>query len=257
MAVAITSAELPRLQPGIFLNDRLIDFDLALSMCSFHKAEFKVQVFSSFFYGQLKAKGPENLEKWAGDEDIFKMDYLVIPINEHLHWYLAIVCHPERILDLEGHSSEQDLEEAEQDHLEISPCTILILDSLGLKTRGTAASRIKTYLIREAQLRRSTTISSLVIVKYPQVPLQTNLTDCGLFVGEYFERFIQSPDSFEEKALLGKSDDLFTALEASGRRSYLAASIKALAEQYQVCNPINSGPIDSSGSSDLEEISHL
>lgn len=31
---------------------------------------------------------------WTKNVDIFDMDFVIIPINENAHWYLAIICYP-------------------------------------------------------------------------------------------------------------------------------------------------------------------
>ncbi len=79
-----------------------------------------VHVFNSFFYKKLStAKGKpgtaataadtgeshivpwagyDSVKKWTSKIDIFKKRFIVIPINEHLHWYMAIICNPMQVL---------------------------------------------------------------------------------------------------------------------------------------------------------------
>lgn len=42
----------------------------------------------------LKEKRHSRVKSWTKKVDIFEKDYLVIPINERAHWFLAIVCFP-------------------------------------------------------------------------------------------------------------------------------------------------------------------
>lgn len=35
-----------------------------------------------------------HVENWTKNVNIFEKDYLIIPINEKSHWFLAIICFP-------------------------------------------------------------------------------------------------------------------------------------------------------------------
>ncbi|KAJ6525275.1 hypothetical protein DFH09DRAFT_996177 [Mycena vulgaris] len=105
-AVNITNADLTRLAPGEFLNDTLIEFGLKLWLQQLEKDDpelvKQIHVFSSFFYKKLNKEnaleGYESVRKWTSKFDLFDKKYIIIPINENLHWYLAIIYHPECIL---------------------------------------------------------------------------------------------------------------------------------------------------------------
>ncbi|KAJ6471198.1 hypothetical protein DFH09DRAFT_1220447 [Mycena vulgaris] len=105
-AVNITNGDLTRLAPGEFLNDTLIEFGLKLWLQQLEKDDpelvKQIHVFSSFFYKKLNKKnaleGYESVRKWTSKFDLFDKKYIIIPINENLHWYLAIIYHPEYIL---------------------------------------------------------------------------------------------------------------------------------------------------------------
>ena len=94
--------DLFKLDEGEFLNDAIVTFYMR-----FLEAEIeskspelakRVYFFSTFFYERLTdAKGKKEInytavQKWTKNVDIFTYDYLVIPINESWHWYLAIIC---------------------------------------------------------------------------------------------------------------------------------------------------------------------
>jgi len=101
-ALNITNGVLKRLAPGEFLNDTLIEFGLKLWLHNLRERDpalaDKVHVFSSFFYKKLKGKSPQDgyqsVRKWTAKFDFFEKDYIIVPINENVHWYLAIICHP-------------------------------------------------------------------------------------------------------------------------------------------------------------------
>ncbi|KAJ7147148.1 hypothetical protein C8R43DRAFT_542989 [Mycena crocata] len=105
-AVNITNGDVTRLAPGEFLNDTLIEFGLKLWLHELEKENpelvKQIHVFSSFFYKKLNKKNPqegyESVRKWTSKFDLFQKKYIIIPINENLHWYLAIIYQPEHIL---------------------------------------------------------------------------------------------------------------------------------------------------------------
>ncbi|RDB17956.1 hypothetical protein Hypma_000947 [Hypsizygus marmoreus] len=105
-AVNITNGDCNRLLPGEFLNDTLIEFGLKLWLGTLEENNpelaKQIHVFSSFFYKKLNKKNPEegyeSVRKWTAKIDIFSKKYIIVPINENLHWYLAIIYHPEHVL---------------------------------------------------------------------------------------------------------------------------------------------------------------
>lgn len=102
----ITNGDVSRLKPGEFLNDTLIEFGLKLWLADLHESNpelaMQVHVFSSFFYKKLSTKIPEDgynsVRKWTSKFDLFQKKYIIVPINENMHWYLAIIYFPEYTL---------------------------------------------------------------------------------------------------------------------------------------------------------------
>ena len=50
--------------------------------------------------GKSPGSGYESVRRWTKNVDIFTKDFLFVPINESLHWSLAVVCWPGKIKDL-------------------------------------------------------------------------------------------------------------------------------------------------------------
>ncbi|KAL5482575.1 hypothetical protein ACEPAI_9169 [Sanghuangporus weigelae] len=109
-AVNITNGDLRRLEPFEFLNDTLIEFGLKLWLNDLRETQPEladsVHVFSSFFFKKLASKsnktpeeGQKSVRKWTAKVDLFKKKFIVVPINENIHWYLAVIYHPEHILE--------------------------------------------------------------------------------------------------------------------------------------------------------------
>lgn len=101
----VNFSDLERLDDDIFLNDSLIDFYL---IYLFEQAKIpanKVYFFNTHFYttltrpvsGEKSAINYAGVARWTAREDIFNYDYIVIPINESAHWYLAIICNVNNI----------------------------------------------------------------------------------------------------------------------------------------------------------------
>lgn len=98
-----------------FLNDAIIEFYIHYFINNLPpKKKDKVHVFSTFFYNHLNSnqanekeesptfpndlsvyeKRHARVKKWTKNVNIFEKDYIIIPLNEDLHWFLAIICFP-------------------------------------------------------------------------------------------------------------------------------------------------------------------
>jgi len=111
-AVTVSVADRERLDGEEFLNDSLVDFYvryLEKEVFPRHSSDraSRAHIFSSFFYKKLlqecsagRPDGPEplvgyeKLRTWTRRVDVFSKDFLIVPINEALHWSLAIICYP-------------------------------------------------------------------------------------------------------------------------------------------------------------------
>ncbi|KAK2591357.1 hypothetical protein QQS21_010956 [Conoideocrella luteorostrata] len=96
----VDSDDIMRLDEGEFLNDNLISFYGRYLQFKLEtekpKLLNKVYFFSTFFFEKLRStKGKINFEgvkSWTAKFDLFSFDYIIVPVNEHAHWYLAIIC---------------------------------------------------------------------------------------------------------------------------------------------------------------------
>lgn len=100
---SVEFSDLERLEENEFLNDNLIGFYLRyleerLAETQPEVAK-KVYFFNTFFFASLtntqrgkRGINYEAVEKWTRSIDIFAFDYVIVPINESAHWYLAIIC---------------------------------------------------------------------------------------------------------------------------------------------------------------------
>lgn len=92
-----------RLRDDEFLNDNLIGFYMRFLQDHLErtnkKAAERVYFFNSYFFDTLlnTPKGERGInysgvEKWTRSVDLFSYDYIVVPINQAAHWYVAIIC---------------------------------------------------------------------------------------------------------------------------------------------------------------------
>lgn len=111
--IAINTEDYLCLGEDQFLNDVIIDFYLKYLTSEILSEEDRnrTHVFSSYFYKRLTSphasasmdsnmpqtaagKRHARVQKWTKNVNIFEKDFIVIPINEHAHWFLAIICYP-------------------------------------------------------------------------------------------------------------------------------------------------------------------
>ena len=92
-----------RLREDIFLNDNLIAFYMRFLQDHLERRNKdvarRVYFFNSYFFATLtnRPRGMREInykgvEKWTRSVDLFSYDYILVPINEHHHWYIAIIC---------------------------------------------------------------------------------------------------------------------------------------------------------------------
>lgn len=98
----INATDIERLDEGQFLNDEIISFyakylHKGLEARNEQVAK-KVYVFSSFFWEKLRSSGYDGVKGWTTKVDVTSFDYIVVPINQSAHWYLAIICNPGALL---------------------------------------------------------------------------------------------------------------------------------------------------------------
>jgi sentrin-specific protease 7 len=114
----VDKQDIERLDEGEFLNDNLIMFYLYWLEQHHPDLANRVYVHNTFFYASLTntAKGNrginyEAVQRWTAKVDLPSYDYIIVPVNEHTHWYVAIICNASRLLEPEAKSPTQSLED--------------------------------------------------------------------------------------------------------------------------------------------------
>ncbi|XGW11799.1 hypothetical protein V3C99_012901 [Haemonchus contortus] len=225
-AITLHFEDLRVLAHGEMLNDNIIEFYLKYIRAKLVEKEQrdKVFVFNTFFYQKLTEKQPSisilnknhrssvgrfewikrnfsKVKSWTKKVDIFNMDYIVLPINDEMHWYLVIIVKPALAVVTQR---TEDVEQArKRGSFRADPDTfIVVLDSLPDPNdvkRKCVLDILRDYLECELADKRGihgevyldrTRIGAL----YPQgVPHQENYVDCGLYLLQFAEAFLTKP----------------------------------------------------------------
>ncbi|KAK9769173.1 hypothetical protein SCAR479_02417 [Seiridium cardinale] len=104
--------DIVRLDEGQFLNDNLIIFGLrwlqhALERENPDIAE-RIYFHNTFFYDKLKPSRSsaginyDSVKGWTSKVDLFTKDFIVVPINEYTHWYVAIIYNAPKLIPIES-----------------------------------------------------------------------------------------------------------------------------------------------------------
>ncbi|XP_056226671.1 sentrin-specific protease 7b isoform X2 [Seriola aureovittata] len=169
----------------------------------------------------------QRVKTWTRHVDIFTQDFLFVPVNQEAHWYLVVVCFPglEKVqyeelqsrtetaacscvpggseraagkphMSLKPQRPPECTEQGRQrDRLLKRPC-ILVMDSLKLSYHENVCRLLRDYLQVEWEVRRGTPrlfTSDNMRSSNCRVPQQDNSSDCGLYLLQYAESFLQNP----------------------------------------------------------------
>ncbi|KAI5838050.1 hypothetical protein DFP73DRAFT_565605 [Morchella snyderi] len=151
--------DLKRLNSNSYLNDNIINFYLKYIevQLGHNNPEVAKETYflNTFFYERLtkrddkKKRDIDSVLKWTAKVDIFKTSYIIIPINESTHWYLAIICNlcnigrkiSDKTLDSPGGGDSIDLESSET-LIESKSNELDVFSTNTLDTSGVAESLV-------------------------------------------------------------------------------------------------------------------
>lgn len=169
---------------GQWINDTLIDFFLKFFAEDSIKRGFltkeDLHIFTTFFFTKLKSTISyyQNIERWVSKIDFSSKKYIIVPINESLHWYCSIIVGFDKIL------SNKDKD---------SKCTIYVFDSLR-QDHKSILKPLRTFLLNYAKDKFDLDIDPKRIQLRPSaVPKQPNFNDCGIHVMYNVSRFFENP----------------------------------------------------------------
>ena len=102
--VTVDFKDLERLDDGEFLNDNIIEFYIRWLQVNCEVKDKSAYFFGTHFFttvadtsgipkdSKVRGINYKAVERWTAKDDIFSYDYVIVPINEMAHWYLAIIC---------------------------------------------------------------------------------------------------------------------------------------------------------------------
>ncbi|XP_026847514.1 uncharacterized protein LOC6601672 isoform X3 [Drosophila persimilis] len=108
-SLSVSMEDFVCLRKESYVNDIIIDFYLLWLRNTLipEATRERTHIFSTFFYKRLTTltrptdmrqtaaqKRHARVQKWTKVVDIFDKDFIIVPINEQSHWFLAIICFP-------------------------------------------------------------------------------------------------------------------------------------------------------------------
>ncbi|RWA11156.1 hypothetical protein EKO27_g3948 [Xylaria grammica] len=111
--------DIQRLDEGQFLNDNIIIFYLRYLQKNLEDSNqdlaTRIYFQNTFFYDKLKPTRAgqginfDSVKTWTSKVDLFSKDYIIVPINEYSHWYVAIICNAPKFLPSpDSHKQDDD-----------------------------------------------------------------------------------------------------------------------------------------------------
>ncbi|KAH8053998.1 hypothetical protein JL722_9163 [Aureococcus anophagefferens] len=214
-AITCLKGDRLRLQDGEFLNDNLINLYLKNKMHNQLASVVSVHVFSTFFFTKMleaeafpgsfdAKKAYAKVKRWTKNVDVFDQDLLFVPVNEHLHWSLAVVVNPGKkpsrrtprapkpkpkkgdVIEIDS-DSDGDGDDADATPDPSEPY-ILAMDSLRSHDKGRIAEYLRAFLkCAWADRHASRDLdgrfeAETMPIFAPDLPKQRNSFDCGVYL---------------------------------------------------------------------------
>jgi hypothetical protein len=152
-----------------YLNDNVINYYLSLILAK-AKVTLDVDAFalSTYFYSSM-VRGTINMDSWTSGIDIFIKDYVLFPVHTGSgdHWCIAV-------FDVRKH-------------------TLNVYDSIPNEGRKfDILHHVRAYIREEHKSKHGLPYPyALNEDSVPDVPLQTNGFDCGVFVCQYVKAIVR------------------------------------------------------------------
>jgi hypothetical protein len=247
-AITIHGDDLQRLKSGIFLNDTLIEFYSQWLLANYGESDEELNdetyIVNPFFYAFIQNDQFERVRKWTSKVDLFKKEYVFIPINENLHWYLALILNLPNYDPLKGQPNPKDPKKEDP--------VIVIFDSLFLKHRKTF-EQLEQFLLEEYKYRNPEKfektkaketeeegdnddvfyLPKLTIHTYAKVPGQDNFSDCGVYLLYYLKTILSSPLEQKNQLLTDRTLKINFECSMKGMRREIVERIHDLTKENQ------------------------
>ena len=210
--------DLKTLNDNVYINDIIINFYLQYLTKLFEKSQRSFYIFNTYFFPILSMGNSINLNepyvpkgntipKMKRKLNLLSYQYLIVPIFEGNHWSLSIILYPDRIKNISSDNYP----------------VIIYLDSYFtvMHPCATILQKFLYYLVDEipsvSMNDYNEKISNIQKVR-PEVPMQPNGTDCGVFMLHYIEKFLTNPSYLEEHIKDMNMKDWFNPVDACNKR---------------------------------------
>lgn len=201
----VTKTDFKTLYNNDWINDSVVDFfikyDIDRAVQRGVVERRQIYAFNSFFFGKLMG-GEDyyaNVRRWLTKVDLMAYDSVVIPINEHLHWYGCVIRGLPRVLA----QARQGAAMAALDGLDdveavrSTRCEIFVIDSL-LQKHANIHWPLKKLVIDYAAERHGVEVAKEHFrVVNARVPKQNNFNDCGIHLIYNVRRWLSDPPECE------------------------------------------------------------
>lgn len=187
--------ELARLMsPHLWLNDEIINFWGVMinlhSLSSGHHPKgdtpklLDVHCFSSFLFSQFELGGHEVVKRWTKKVDLFQKHLVLFPINlENMHWVLGVINNRQKRFEY--------------------------YDSLGGRNPD-ALRKLRRYYQDEHRAKKQANLALTDWTDYqPMVPLQSNSSDCGVFVCQFMHSLSRDSTTQTHDLAQNETDTIF------------------------------------------------
>uniref|UniRef100_A0A667Z3P7 Si:dkey-100n23.3 n=1 Tax=Myripristis murdjan TaxID=586833 RepID=A0A667Z3P7_9TELE len=200
--ITVTMEDLQCLDSGQFLNDVIIDFYL-----NHYQADCHVWDPDTCSKMPLQRRH-QRVKTWTRHVDIFKKDFLFVPVNQEAHWYLVVICFPgldepqfEPWTASPASNSSENMDKLTGMFLTLqaSIVSLKVFDSYKYDTfipSDCGHLCMYVYLQSEWEVRRGSVkdfSTEQMKNSHCRVPLQDNSSDCGLYLLQYVESFLKDP----------------------------------------------------------------
>lgn len=144
--------------------------------------------FSSHFFQSLEENGPNSVVNWTSSRrknvNVFDKKMIFIIVNKDMHWSLLVLVNPGRVFSDENSTMTNSF--------------ILHMDSMQAHDSSKLSHTIYEWLKYEAakqQKRNDLFTHENMPVGVPDVPMQNNSWDCGVFVCHYLFSMMSLQDT--------------------------------------------------------------
>lgn len=268
----IAHSDFKTLYNNDWINDTLIDFfiafeiDRAATELQLIKAD-AVYAFNSFFFTKLMSKPEEqevpdyygNIRRWLTKIDLMSYESVILPINEHLHWFCAVIKNLPLLVEaaIAYHEkygpSPEDKETGKRPKVD-AVVEVFVFDSLR-QTHSDIAKPLRIVIDEYCKDKYGVLIPpELIKVQSARVPKQRNFNDCGIHVIYNVRKWLSEPEVCERVwRKFGRSQrTYFNGSERNGMRRACIDFLLDLHQKQPKDETSNSANNDEDGQSDDE-----